>query len=272
MKFFNKSTVLCLGALMCTNLAYAETKTTKNLTSTSIQKKEIENWQSKTSLLYWGEAVKKRINEADSNAPDSKIANLIFIRYKLSSTLKLEIIPRFYMSDNKEDKFTEQDTRIGLSATAWESVNKKTSLWTALRFELPHTQESQNNEKLTMLKVYTAINHHFDQYNSLTLLTTFNKELRKESAKSSAHNMETWASYTNSYFSENYPIRIDYEGLLTHKKGSSDLSFNGEHDMFNIGATMKFSKIKFYPYLRHDISGTKALNTLGAGFQLTASI
>lgn len=259
--------LITLCTILSCSFSYAQS-------STSNQEIDISKKSFKERLAgwYWMALSKDRLSTENQDEPTNSWVNFINLNYKLTKKTSLATIFRFELVDSDQaDKFNELDQRISLDSTLYENKTFKVQSW--LTAELPTSRGSQEDNRQIRLIPALGLNTKFNDHNNLFAWMAFNKVLypgaNQEVDNTKRHFLTTWIVYTNKYFSNTYDLKLEYSSAIEHIPGASDSSLKkAKNDSLNLGMAFNFSGFNINPYLIHQVSYIKALNTLGGGLQV----
>lgn len=261
-----KKLVTLTALLLCSFVFAEETTVTKELELSE------KSFVDRLAGWYWMALSKDRMSTENQDEPTSQWVNFLNVNYRLTKNTVLATIFRFNLVDaDQEDRFEELDQRLSLDSTLWEHGKFKLQSW--LTVELPTSRESQADDKIARINPALGLNYKIDDYNNLFTWAAFNKHFyqdpQNEVAESERHFFTTWIVYTNKYLSEKYVFRAEYSSALAHVPGTADTTIRKkENDSLNLGVTVDINGFQVNPYVIHEVSYIKALNTLGGGLQV----
>lgn len=261
-------TLLALSAFLY-QVCYAQTSTTE------VKKVSEKSFVERLSGYYYMDLNKAVVSKEDKDVPNSYWLSYINAGYQISEDTSISTTFRFQIIDTVDrDRFDELDQRIGISSNLYS--DDKYTFSAMLTIELPTSRGSQADHRQMRLKPAIALNTKFDDYNNLYAFIGYNKTLypnaNQDVGSTSRHYYTPWIVYTNQYLSDKYVFKAAYSSSISHIPGTSDLNVKKDaNDTLNIGTEFTVADISLNPYIMHDLSLVKSINTLGAGFQLFKS-
>lgn len=263
--------IIVLIALGAFSAAYAQTNTSK----TQLKQKQ-KSFLDDMSYFYWSDMRTGTLDEeVRGNTPDTSFYNMFNIRYRLNKNDRFNVQVRFAIEDTQDengkgDRFAEDDARITYQRLLFQ--NKKTTVRATMGLQMPTSRGSQaDEERILRLKPNIVIAHQFDDYNSVFFVPGYTRTLytrgQAATADTSRFYLGSWLMYTNSYFSEKYKLRLDFETKHVHQAGAADTAI--ETTAWNVvaGVDMNIGGFSIFPYVVHDTFQAKAADLLGGGIQ-----
>lgn len=234
-------------------------------------------------MWYWGEStVAKRTRSNGDVVQAVDFVNYLNTSFKVNNDITANLTLRGNFSDNNTEKqmgegdnFSQWDTRLGADYTVFNNGTNKVRLRGV--FELPTSQSSIDNDKITRAKAYVILNTKFDDHNKLVSLVNYNKDFYQDAQDSvdstSKYYMTQWFSYTNTALSEKIVPKVELELVQRHMGGAADnyLTASSDEERLLVGAEFDVAGVSVYPFLSHDPSRVKALDQTGLGAQLFKS-
>ncbi len=233
------------------------------------------------SVAYYAEYDTDRIKEHDdetlSNYQTQWYHSFIFSA-EITEVDTLQWVIRGNFNEVNKDAYDEYDPRV-----RWRHVyfsDDVATLRTDMQIELPMSRYSDyENGDRRIIRFRPSIHYirKIDDLNSVFLYFAYQRTYYHEASASTDEtvrfNFLPYISYTNTYFSENYALRIDYEAFWNHMPGENDFHFKsiGPDERILIGTSFNIGSVNLYPYLQHFTAVKKALDRTGAGLQVFAT-
>ena len=247
-------------------------------TTTSTKKIDVsqQSFSERVGGYYYTVLSKDVLSGENTNVPGSSWLNYLNASYKLTNETKVAVTMRFEIIDSNHengrgDRFSELDPRLGISTKLFSKGIFSVNAYMVV--ELPTSRESQDDERIMRLKPAIDMATKIDDYNSLMTYIGYNKTIYSEANngvdETSRHYLEPWIVYTNKYLSEKFVFKAEYSSTLDHVAGTADSTLRKEDSGEELALGVEFDALGFAlnPYIAHNPSALKAVNTLGAGIQ-----